>query len=145
LISTGIQFISMGLLAEMLARTYHESQDKPIVVRTTLGFGTSPRGPHPREQRSLGLGFACPARVRAPPARRKLRWAAGIAACAWSHSVSGCGIWGPSAWWATEAPGAGVAGIAKYGFPLVGRHDLSARRSLPLHQALAAALGGGAL
>jgi glycosyltransferase involved in cell wall biosynthesis len=41
LISTGIQFISMGLLAEMLARTYHESQDKPIyVVRDTLGFGT---------------------------------------------------------------------------------------------------------
>jgi glycosyltransferase involved in cell wall biosynthesis len=40
LISTGIQFISMGLLAEMLARTYHESQDKPIyVVRDTLGFG----------------------------------------------------------------------------------------------------------
>jgi hypothetical protein len=30
----------MGLLAEMLARTYHESQDKPIyVVRETLGFG----------------------------------------------------------------------------------------------------------
>jgi len=40
LIFTGIQFISMGLLAEMLARTYHESQDKPIyVVRDTLGFG----------------------------------------------------------------------------------------------------------
>jgi hypothetical protein len=41
LIFTGIQFISMGLLAEMVARTYHESQDKPIyVVRETLGFGT---------------------------------------------------------------------------------------------------------
>lgn len=40
LIFTGIQFISMGLLAEMMARTYHESQDKPIyVVRETLGFG----------------------------------------------------------------------------------------------------------
>jgi glycosyltransferase involved in cell wall biosynthesis len=40
LIFTGIQFISMGLLAEMVARTYHESQDKPIyVVRDTLGFG----------------------------------------------------------------------------------------------------------
>jgi glycosyltransferase involved in cell wall biosynthesis len=40
LISTGIQFISMGLLAEMMARTYHESQDKPIyVVRDTLGYG----------------------------------------------------------------------------------------------------------
>jgi glycosyltransferase involved in cell wall biosynthesis len=40
LVFTGIQFISMGLLAEMLARTYHESQDKPIyVIRDTLGFG----------------------------------------------------------------------------------------------------------
>ena len=26
----GLQFITMGLLAELLARTYHESQDKPI-------------------------------------------------------------------------------------------------------------------
>ncbi|MGD8394432.1 MAG: glycosyltransferase family 2 protein [Candidatus Eiseniibacteriota bacterium] len=41
LVFTGIQFISMGLLAEMLARTYHESQDKPIyVIRDTLGFGS---------------------------------------------------------------------------------------------------------
>jgi hypothetical protein len=28
----GIQFISMGLLAEMQSRTYHETQDKPIYV-----------------------------------------------------------------------------------------------------------------
>lgn len=28
----GIQFITMGLLGEMLARTYHESQDRPIYV-----------------------------------------------------------------------------------------------------------------
>lgn len=28
----GFQFITMGLLGEMLARTYHESQDKPIYV-----------------------------------------------------------------------------------------------------------------
>ncbi len=35
----GIQFILMGLLAEMLVRTYHESQAKPIyVVRERLGF-----------------------------------------------------------------------------------------------------------
>jgi glycosyltransferase involved in cell wall biosynthesis len=41
LVFTGIQFISMGLLAEMLARTYHESQDKPIyAIRDTLGFGS---------------------------------------------------------------------------------------------------------
>ncbi|MFH0879709.1 MAG: glycosyltransferase family 2 protein, partial [Lentisphaerota bacterium] len=32
LILSGLQFISMGLLAEMQIRTYHESQDKPIYV-----------------------------------------------------------------------------------------------------------------
>jgi glycosyltransferase involved in cell wall biosynthesis len=32
LIVIGVQFISMGLLGEMLARTYHESQDKPVYV-----------------------------------------------------------------------------------------------------------------
>lgn len=32
LIFIGIQFISMGLLGEMQARTYHESQNKPIYV-----------------------------------------------------------------------------------------------------------------
>jgi glycosyltransferase involved in cell wall biosynthesis len=32
LLVTGVQFIVLGLLAEMLARTYHESQDKPIYV-----------------------------------------------------------------------------------------------------------------
>ena len=30
LLVTGVQFIMLGLLAEMQARTYHESQDKPI-------------------------------------------------------------------------------------------------------------------
>lgn len=30
LILVGVQFVSMGLVAEMLARTYHESQSKPI-------------------------------------------------------------------------------------------------------------------
>lgn len=34
-----VQFILMGLLAEMLVRTYHESQDKPIyAVREKIGF-----------------------------------------------------------------------------------------------------------
>ena len=28
----GIQLLMTGLLAEMLSRTYHESQDKPIYV-----------------------------------------------------------------------------------------------------------------
>jgi len=35
----GVQMISMGLLGELVVRTYHESQDKPIyVVREKLGF-----------------------------------------------------------------------------------------------------------
>jgi hypothetical protein len=36
----GVQLFLMGLLAEMLVRTYHESQAKPIYsVRERLGFG----------------------------------------------------------------------------------------------------------
>jgi glycosyltransferase involved in cell wall biosynthesis len=38
LIFIGFQFITMGLLGEMLARTYHESQGKPVyVVKEFLG------------------------------------------------------------------------------------------------------------
>jgi dolichol-phosphate mannosyltransferase len=37
--AVGIQFLLMGLLAEMLVRTYHESQAKPIyAVRERFGF-----------------------------------------------------------------------------------------------------------
>jgi glycosyltransferase involved in cell wall biosynthesis len=37
LVVTGLQFITFGLLGEMLARTYHESQGKPTyVIRDTL-------------------------------------------------------------------------------------------------------------
>jgi glycosyltransferase involved in cell wall biosynthesis len=32
LLFIGVQLVTLGLLAEMLARTYHESQDKPIYV-----------------------------------------------------------------------------------------------------------------
>ncbi len=40
LIFMGMQFISMGLLGELQARTYHESQEKPIyVVRKVLKSG----------------------------------------------------------------------------------------------------------
>jgi glycosyltransferase involved in cell wall biosynthesis len=36
LIFTGVQLVTLGLLAELMARTYHESQNKPIyVVRET--------------------------------------------------------------------------------------------------------------
>ena len=42
LIFIGFQFITMGLLGEMLARTYHESQNKPIyVVKEVSGEGRS--------------------------------------------------------------------------------------------------------
>ena len=30
LVVLGVQFVSIGLLGEMLVRTYHESQGKPI-------------------------------------------------------------------------------------------------------------------
>jgi hypothetical protein len=41
LIFIGFQFVTMGLLGEMLARTYHESQDRPVyVVGEVLGGGT---------------------------------------------------------------------------------------------------------
>jgi hypothetical protein len=37
--AVGIQFLLMGLLAEMLVRTYHESQEKSIyAVREKIGF-----------------------------------------------------------------------------------------------------------
>jgi hypothetical protein len=37
--AVGVQFLLMGLLAEMLVRTYHESQAKAIyAVRERLGF-----------------------------------------------------------------------------------------------------------
>ena len=32
LMFTGMQFITLGLLGEMLSRTYHESQNKPTYV-----------------------------------------------------------------------------------------------------------------
>lgn len=42
LIFIGFQFITMGLLGEMLARTYHESQNKPTyVIKEILGGGES--------------------------------------------------------------------------------------------------------
>ena len=32
LVFTGVQLVTLGLLAELIARTYHESQDKPTYV-----------------------------------------------------------------------------------------------------------------
>ena len=39
MLAISMQFFLMGLLAEMLVRTYHESQDKTIyAVREKIGF-----------------------------------------------------------------------------------------------------------
>jgi hypothetical protein len=41
--AVGVQFLLMGLLAEMLVRTYHESQAKRIyAVRDRVGFDHRP-------------------------------------------------------------------------------------------------------
>ncbi|HXG03911.1 MAG TPA: glycosyltransferase family 2 protein [Candidatus Binatia bacterium] len=43
LVLVGVQFIALGLLGEMLARLYHESQSKPVyVVREVLGVDRGP-------------------------------------------------------------------------------------------------------
>jgi glycosyltransferase involved in cell wall biosynthesis len=47
LIFTGVQLVTVGLLAEMLARTYHESQDKPIyAIRETREAPAAEPRPH---------------------------------------------------------------------------------------------------
>ena len=48
LIFSGIQLVTMGLLAEIMSRTYHESQDKPIyVIREVCESPQSDAHPHP--------------------------------------------------------------------------------------------------
>lgn len=44
LVVTGVQLVTMGLIGEMLARTYHESQSKPIYL---VAEDLPPRGPGP--------------------------------------------------------------------------------------------------
>jgi hypothetical protein len=50
LIFTGVQLLTLGLLAELQARTYHESQDKPTYVireiRETTGAPATARDYH---------------------------------------------------------------------------------------------------
>jgi hypothetical protein len=57
LIMGGIQFISIGLIGELLARTYYESQDKPIyTIREVVMHGatTSRRSEPPRSRGAAG-------------------------------------------------------------------------------------------
>ena len=44
LVFTGVQLVTLGLLAEMQARTYHESQDKPIYVIRDILQAPAPGG-----------------------------------------------------------------------------------------------------
>lgn len=45
LIMLGVQFLTMGLLAEIMMRTYHETQSKPIyAIREALGDPDDPTG-----------------------------------------------------------------------------------------------------
>jgi hypothetical protein len=47
LIFAGIQLVTMGLLAEIMSRTYHESQDKPIyVIKETREAAAPEPRPH---------------------------------------------------------------------------------------------------
>ena len=50
LVMGGIQFISIGLIGELLARTYYESQDKPVytVRQLITQRGAAPRNEPPR-------------------------------------------------------------------------------------------------
>ncbi len=43
LVVVGVQFVTMGLLGELVVRTYHESQDKPIYTVRRVLHGTAPR------------------------------------------------------------------------------------------------------
>jgi glycosyltransferase involved in cell wall biosynthesis len=45
LIFTGVQLVTMGLLAEIMARTYHESQDKPTYVIREVRESSEPVRP----------------------------------------------------------------------------------------------------
>ncbi len=53
----GVQFILFGLVAEMIARTYHEAQDKPIyILRRPSKQGKSDRRTFPQDASSGGQG-----------------------------------------------------------------------------------------
>lgn len=54
---TGIMCILMGLLAELLTRTYHEAQDKPVyLVGAARNLGSDPAGR--TSTRSVGVGVS---------------------------------------------------------------------------------------
>lgn len=54
LVVLGVQLMSMGLLAEMITRTYHEAQDKPIYVIREQLDATAPASPVARPTTQVG-------------------------------------------------------------------------------------------
>jgi glycosyltransferase involved in cell wall biosynthesis len=48
LIFTGVQLVTLGLLAELMARTYHESQDKPTYAIREIRESLTPSADAPR-------------------------------------------------------------------------------------------------
>jgi len=54
LLIVGVQFILMGLVAELLIRTYFESQGKtPYIVRRTVNCGATERRPRPQAETTV--------------------------------------------------------------------------------------------
>lgn len=54
LVVLGVQLMSMGLLAEMITRTYHEAQDKPIYVIREQLDATAPASPVAKPTTQVG-------------------------------------------------------------------------------------------
>jgi hypothetical protein len=65
----GVQFISLGLVAELMVRTYHESQGKPTYVVKELRAA----GPEPAGDSDLGGRDSLPARTAEEEPRRLRR------------------------------------------------------------------------
>jgi glycosyltransferase involved in cell wall biosynthesis len=63
LIFTGVQLITLGLLAELQARTYHESQDKPTYAIREI---RQSEGPEPAGQVPRGQAAGAKGRVMSP-------------------------------------------------------------------------------
>jgi len=55
LVVLGVQLMSMGLLAEMITRTYHEAQDKPIYVIREQLDATAPASPEAKPTTQVGM------------------------------------------------------------------------------------------
>jgi glycosyltransferase involved in cell wall biosynthesis len=83
LVSAGIQLLCFGLMAEMQARTYHESQDKPIYIIREVRESHEPHAkevreshePHAKEVRESHEPHVKPVRESEPPRARGVRGA----------------------------------------------------------------------